>query len=84
MDAGEEEKYWCYASTDIIKKYNCTLHSVLGNCPDFIWNGIRPSIHQVVPWDCAICHHTYDTKDISQQHKEGYYFGITNSSSLVE
>ena len=34
-DAGCEDKFWCYASTDVIKKYNCTLHSVTGDCPDF-------------------------------------------------
>eukprot|EP00957_Ditylum_brightwellii_P146064 11122232-Ditylum_brightwellii.AAC.1 len=84
MDAGKEEKYWCYASTDVIKKYNCTLQSALSDFPDFIWIGNRPSIHQLAPWGCVIYPHTHDTKALSQQHTECYYFDITNSNFLVE
>eukprot|EP00957_Ditylum_brightwellii_P070966 5392793-Ditylum_brightwellii.AAC.1 len=84
MDAGREEKYWCYASTDVIRKYTCTLRSAIGNCLYFTWSGIRPSVNQWVPWDCVIYPHKHDTKDPAQSHTEGYYFGITNSSSLVE
>eukprot|EP00957_Ditylum_brightwellii_P190590 14508332-Ditylum_brightwellii.AAC.1 len=36
MDTGREEIYWCYVSTDVIIKYNCTLHSAINDCPDFI------------------------------------------------
>ena len=84
MDAGREEIYWCYASTDVIRKYNCTLHSAINDCPDFLWYGIRPSIHQLIPWGCVIYPHTHDSKALALRHTEGYYFGITNSNSLVE
>eukprot|EP00957_Ditylum_brightwellii_P117907 8993661-Ditylum_brightwellii.AAC.1 len=84
MDAGKEEVYWCSASTDVIRKYNCTLHSALNDCPDYIWYGICPSIHQLIPWKCVICPYTHDTKALALRHTEGYYFGITNSNSLVE
>eukprot|EP00957_Ditylum_brightwellii_P012476 943245-Ditylum_brightwellii.AAC.1 len=84
MDADKEEKYWCYASTDVIKKYNCTLHSALGNCPDFMWSGNKPSFYQLIHWCCVIYPHTHDTKALSPQHEKGYYVGITNIISLVK
>ena len=83
-DAGRDNTFWCYASTDVIRKYNCTLHSSTGDCPDFLWYGIRPSIHQLLPWGCIIYPHTHDTKALAHRRAEGYYFGITNSNSLVE
>eukprot|EP00957_Ditylum_brightwellii_P016871 1272487-Ditylum_brightwellii.AAC.1 len=84
MDAGREKIYWCYASTDVIRKYNCTLHSAINDCLDFVWCGIRPSINQLIPWVCVIYPYTHDTKDLTLRHTEGYYVGITNSSSLAE
>eukprot|EP00957_Ditylum_brightwellii_P179113 13644818-Ditylum_brightwellii.AAC.1 len=84
LDAGKEEVYWCYASTDIIRKYNCILHSGLSDCPDYIWYDICPSIHQLIPWECVIYPYTHDIKALSLRHTEGYHFGITNSNSLVE
>eukprot|EP00957_Ditylum_brightwellii_P145369 11070617-Ditylum_brightwellii.AAC.1 len=33
---------------------------------------------------CVIYPHTHDTKALALRHTEGYYFGITNSNSLVE
>eukprot|EP00957_Ditylum_brightwellii_P145897 11110285-Ditylum_brightwellii.AAC.1 len=84
MDTGEGEAYWCYASTDAIRKYNCTLQSALNDCQDYIWYGICPSIHQLSPWGCVIYPHTHDTKALALRHTEDYYFGITNSNFLVE
>eukprot|EP00957_Ditylum_brightwellii_P110836 8453930-Ditylum_brightwellii.AAC.1 len=49
MDARKETTYWSYAYLDMIKKYNCILHSALGNCPDFIWYNNQPSIYQLIP-----------------------------------
>eukprot|EP00957_Ditylum_brightwellii_P148197 11283893-Ditylum_brightwellii.AAC.1 len=49
MDAGKETTYWCYVYLDVIRKYICILHSTLGDCPDFIWYNIQPSIHQLIP-----------------------------------
>eukprot|EP00957_Ditylum_brightwellii_P141956 10814582-Ditylum_brightwellii.AAC.1 len=84
MDSGKEEIYWCYTSTDVIKIYNCFLHSVLNDCPDYICYVTCPSIHQLIPWQCVIYPHTHDTKTLALRLMEGYYFGITNSNSLVE
>eukprot|EP00957_Ditylum_brightwellii_P104871 7992703-Ditylum_brightwellii.AAC.1 len=59
----------------MFKKYNCTLQSAINDCPDFIWYGIHPSIHQMIPWRCVVC---------PLRDTERYYFGITNGNSLVE
>eukprot|EP00957_Ditylum_brightwellii_P075441 5733627-Ditylum_brightwellii.AAC.1 len=84
MDAGKEEIYWPFASTDFIRKHNYTLHSVLNNCSDYIWYGIHPSTDQLILWGCVIYPHTHDIKAPALRSTEGYYFGITNSNSLVE
>ena len=54
MDADKAVIFWCYAYLDYIKKYNCTLHSAIGDCPDYIWYNTRPSIHQLIPWGSVI------------------------------
>eukprot|EP00957_Ditylum_brightwellii_P095448 7270179-Ditylum_brightwellii.AAC.1 len=59
MDAGREDIYWCYASTDVIRKSNYTLHSAINDCPDFLWYDICPSIHQLIPWGCVIYPHPH-------------------------
>eukprot|EP00957_Ditylum_brightwellii_P211080 15365728-Ditylum_brightwellii.AAC.2 len=84
MDAGREEMYLCYASIDVIRKYDCTLYSAINDCPDFIWYDICPSIHQLISCGFAIYPHTHDNKALTLRYTEGYYFGITNSNSLVE
>ena len=84
MDVGRENIYWCYTSTDVIRKYSCTLHSAINDYPDFLWYGICPSIHQLIPWGCVIYPHTHDNKALALRHTEGCYFGTTNSSSLVD
>eukprot|EP00957_Ditylum_brightwellii_P052159 3954674-Ditylum_brightwellii.AAC.1 len=62
----------------------CTLHSAINDCPDFLWYGIGPSIHQMIPWGCIIYPHTHDNEALALRHTEGYYFGITNINSLAE
>eukprot|EP00957_Ditylum_brightwellii_P021870 1649139-Ditylum_brightwellii.AAC.1 len=59
MDTGREEIFFCYASTDVIRKYKCTLHTAINDCPDFIWYGIHLSIHQLIPWGCVIYPHAH-------------------------
>eukprot|EP00957_Ditylum_brightwellii_P096900 7379765-Ditylum_brightwellii.AAC.1 len=70
MDAGREEIYWCYASTYVIRKYNYTLRSAMNNCPDFLWYGICPSIHQPIPWECVIYPPTHNNKALALRHTE--------------
>eukprot|EP00957_Ditylum_brightwellii_P078584 5974759-Ditylum_brightwellii.AAC.1 len=36
IDARREEIYWSHASTDVIRKYNSTLHSDINDCPDLL------------------------------------------------
>eukprot|EP00957_Ditylum_brightwellii_P128481 9799548-Ditylum_brightwellii.AAC.1 len=84
MDAGKEEVYWYYASMDVFRKCSRILHSALNDFPDFIWYVICPSSHQLIPWECVIYPRTHDTKALALRHTKCYYFGITNSNSLVE
>ena len=84
MDAGREIIYWCYAYLDVIKKYNCILHSALDDCPDFIWYNVHPSIHQIIPWGSVIYPHACNPKVLDNRSYEGYYFGICNNDALVE
>eukprot|EP00957_Ditylum_brightwellii_P004927 375625-Ditylum_brightwellii.AAC.1 len=84
MDAGKETTYWYYAYIDAIRKYNCILHSSLGNCPDFIWYNITPSIHQLIPWGSVIYPCLHNSKALDKRLFEGYYFGTCNNNSLVE
>eukprot|EP00957_Ditylum_brightwellii_P168291 12811445-Ditylum_brightwellii.AAC.1 len=64
MESGREEIYWCYVSTDVIRKYNCTLHLAINDSPD-LWYGIYPSIHQLIPWGCVIYPHIYDNEALA-------------------
>eukprot|EP00957_Ditylum_brightwellii_P142646 10868464-Ditylum_brightwellii.AAC.2 len=84
MYAGKAVIYWCYAYLDVIRKYKCILHSALGDCPDFIWYNVCPSIHQLIPWGSVIYPHSHNTKALDNRSFEGYYFGICKNNSLVE
>eukprot|EP00957_Ditylum_brightwellii_P204321 15338664-Ditylum_brightwellii.AAC.1 len=41
-------------------------------------------MHHLIPWGYVIYHRTHSPKDLEARHDEGYYTGITNSSSLIE
>eukprot|EP00957_Ditylum_brightwellii_P182181 13880098-Ditylum_brightwellii.AAC.2 len=84
MDAGKAVTYWCYAYLDMIRKYNCILHSAVGDCPDFIWYNVCPSIHQLIPLCSVIYPHLHNSKTLDNRSSEGYYLSICSNNSLEE
>eukprot|EP00957_Ditylum_brightwellii_P145100 11051351-Ditylum_brightwellii.AAC.1 len=84
LDVAKDVSFWCHAYIDVVKKYNCTIHSATTDCLEYSWSGICFSSHQLISWDCGIYPHTHHPKTLEHRHDEGNYMGITNSNYLIK
>ena len=83
-DANLPPSLWCFSYEHATDIYGAMLHSAIKESPDYLWYGVRRSIHDFRVWGCHIEAMKGTKLTNSEDRTEsGYFLGTTATRSVI-